>query len=100
MSDVITATTTPPISALVTDPEPAAIRAQIVGNNVSIPNLARALNVTDRSIYNLIAKYRIPFVKVCNQRLLEPADFKAAVLRDQANAPPRRPGRPRTRKAT
>ena len=72
-----------------------AIREKIVGTRASIPQLARALGVTERTIYNLIDQYRIEYVKVCNQRLVEPAAIRAAVLRDQANTPARRPGRPK-----
>ena len=77
------------------DAELAAIREKIIGNRKPFPQLARALNVTERSIYNLVARYHIPTVKFLGKQYADPAAIGVAAMRDHANAPPRRPGRPR-----
>lgn len=95
MCDTMNTTAPPPTFEPPTDADLAAIREQIVGTKVPIPQLALALSVSERSIYNLIDRHRIPFVKLLNKRLVEPADIKSAMLRDQSNAPQRGRGRPR-----
>ena len=77
------------------DADLAAIRAKIIGNRESIPRLARALNVCERSIYNTIARYRIRTVKFLGKQYADPAAIGAALLREQSNAPARGRGRPR-----
>ncbi len=77
------------------DADLAAIRAKIIGDRKSIPTLARALNVCERSIYNVITRYRIPTVKFLGKRHADPAAIGAAILREQSNTAPRGPGRPR-----
>lgn len=72
-----------------------AIRAKIIGNRESIPRLARALNVCERSIYNVIARYNIPTVKFLGKQYADPAAIGAALLAKQARTPPRGRGRPR-----
>ncbi len=77
------------------DADFAAIRAKIIGNRESIPRLARALNVCERSVYNVIARYRVPTVKFLGKQYADPAAIGAALLREQSNTPPRGRGRPR-----
>jgi hypothetical protein len=43
----------------------------------------------------LVDRYKIPYIKMLNRRYVDPADIHTALLRDQANVPPRRAGRPR-----
>jgi hypothetical protein len=76
------------------DPDIAAIRARLIGNKVTIKQLARALNKTERAIYQAIHDYDIPFERVLSERLLDPAMFMRKVSQ-LANTPPRRRGRPK-----
>jgi hypothetical protein len=73
---------------------PAAL-AELIGNRWSYQQVAAALNCTERAVYSLIIRYRIPYIKVLNKRYVEPSAIREAVLRDQANTPPRGRGRPR-----
>jgi hypothetical protein len=84
---------TPRDSATVADL--SAIRAKIIGDRESIATLARALNVCERSIYNVVARYRIPTVKFLGKQYADPAAIGAALQAQQTAATPRRPGRPR-----
>ena len=77
------------------DADLAAIRAKIIGNRESIPRLARALNVCERSIYNVIARYRIATVRFLGKQYVDPAAIGAALVREQSNTAPRGRGRPR-----
>ena len=77
------------------DADLAAIRAKIIGGRESIATLARALNVCERSIYNLIARHRIPTIRFLGKQFVDPAVIGSALLAQQSAAPPRRPGRPR-----
>jgi hypothetical protein len=72
----------------------AAIRARLIGNKLTIKQLARALNKTERAIYQAIERYNIPYEKVLNERLLDPEVFMCAASQP-ANTPPRRRGRPK-----
>jgi hypothetical protein len=73
----------------------AAIREKIIGARQPIARLARALNVCERSIYNVISRYRIPTVKFLGKQYADPAAIGAALLRGESNTAPRRPGRPK-----
>jgi hypothetical protein len=75
-------------------PEIAAIRAELIGRRINITTAAAALGVTERSIYNAIDRYQIPFVKVFGQRYLSIDDIRSALTADQS-----RRGRGRPRKA-
>ena len=76
MSDLMTSTALPPA-----DTETAAIRAKMIGDKMTIAQLAAAFGVTDRAVYNAIEEHRIPFVKIFNVRYLEPNDLRLALVR-------------------
>jgi excisionase family DNA binding protein len=73
--------------------------ADLVGNRWTYQQIAAVFGVTERSVYALVDQHKIPFIKVMNRRYVSPDDIRNAVTRDQANAPPRGPGRPAGRKA-
>jgi hypothetical protein len=73
----------------------ASIRATVIGNRQPYKQIAEALGCTERAVRMLVDRYRIPYIRVINIRHVDPADIHTALLRDQANVPPRRPGRPR-----
>jgi hypothetical protein len=73
----------------------AAIRASLIGNRQPFQQIAEAIGCSERAIYMLVDRYRIPYIKVLNRRYVDPADIHKAALRDQANSPPRGRGRPR-----
>jgi hypothetical protein len=68
---------------------------EIVGNRRTIQQIAAALRCTERSVYNLIDRHKIPFIKILDQRYVEPKDIRTAVLKEQQNVPARGRGRPR-----
>jgi hypothetical protein len=72
----------------------AAIRAKLIGNRVTIKQLALALHKTERAIYQAITDHDIPYDKVLNERLLDPEVFMRKVSQP-ANTPPRSRGRPK-----
>jgi len=78
---------------------PAALprleRAELVGNRRTFREIAEALGCTERSIYTLVDKHHIPYVRLLNKRFADPADIRNAILRDQSNTPARSRGRPR-----
>ena len=74
---------------------PALPLSELIGNRRPLQQIAAALKCTERSVYNLVDRYRIPYVRVLNKRYLDPKDVRDALLRDQGNAPVRRRGRPR-----
>ncbi len=73
----------------------ASIRVSIIGDRKPLKQIAEALGCSERAIYMLIDRYKIPYLKVLNVRHALPADIHAALLREQANSPPRGRGRPR-----
>jgi hypothetical protein len=73
----------------------ASIRASVIGNRQTYEQIAAALGSSERAIYMLVDRYKIPYIKMLNRRYVDPADIHTALLRDQANVPPRRAGRPR-----
>lgn len=76
-------------------PTPAA-RADLLGRDLwTYGEIAAALGCTERSIYNLVDQLRIPYVRVLGKRLVNPADFRAALTKQQMNTAPRGRGRPR-----
>lgn len=75
-------------------PDTDALRAELIGNRVTIEQTANALGVTERSIYNAIARHNIPYVKVFGVRYFKPEDLRAALVADH-NTAPRGRGRPR-----
>ncbi len=70
-------------------------RADLVGNLWTFGEIAAALGCTERSIYNLVDQFRIPYVRVVGKRLVNPSDVRAALAKQQHNAPARGRGRPR-----
>jgi Homeodomain-like domain len=92
MSEVMSTTelagATPP------DPEAVAIRQAIIGNRKTIKQIAAALDVTERTIYNIIDAHHVPYIKALGVRWLEPDDIRRALLGKLEPPPPRR-GRPR-----
>lgn len=72
-----------------------AVLAKIIGSRITIEQTAAALRCTPKSVYNLIDRHKIPFIKILDKRFIEPADIRTAVLKDQQNAPARGRGRPR-----
>ncbi len=84
----------PDLPALPPLPAPPT-RADLVGNLWTFGEIAAALGCTERSVYNLVDRMRVPFVRVLDKRMVSPADFRAALAKHQANAAPRGPGRPR-----
>ncbi len=79
------------LAALATPPN----LTDLVGDLWTYQQLAAALGCSERSIYNLIDQLRIPYVRVLGKRLVKPADFRAALAKQQANTAPRGRGRPR-----
>jgi hypothetical protein len=78
-------------------------QAPLLGNRLNIPKLAIALNPADppceRSVYNLMDRLNVPYIKVLNVRWYDPDDVRKAILAGEVNRQPRRPGRPANRKA-
>ena len=83
-----TMTTTTPDEAV------KALRAEIVGEYRPFGEIAAALDCTVRTVYNLVARHRIPVRKINNIPHAKPADFRRALLREPDPQTPRR-GRPR-----
>lgn len=74
----------------------AALRSAMVDGRITIAETAAAFRVTERSVYNAIDRYRVPFVKVFGVRYLRPEDLRKALIAAETNSPPRRRGRPRS----
>jgi hypothetical protein len=74
----------------------------LLPNHVTIAQLALEINPTkppcERSIYNLVDRLNIPYVKLLNERLFDRDVVRAAILASEVNRQPRRRGRPATRK--
>ncbi len=71
------------------------VRAAILGERVGIDAIAAAIGVTTRAVYNLVARHRIPFIRVCGKRLFDPAEVRRALESCPGNPPARTRGRPR-----
>ncbi len=85
----------PSAAAPVEPTDPAAIvRGAVIGDRVTIEQAADALGVTERSVYNAIDRYSIPYVVIFRRRYISPDALRAALVRE-VNRQPRRPGRPR-----
>lgn len=82
------------VTAEQTDPAAEALRKAVIGDRVTIEQAAQAFGVTTRSIYNAIARHRIPFVRAFGTRFLAPDDLRRCLLAE-GNAAPRGRGRPR-----
>jgi hypothetical protein len=67
----------------------------LIGNRKTTEEIAAAIDGTTRSVYNLVEKFKIPFIRVLNKRYYKPEDFAAALTRQEHNVSPRRRGRPR-----
>jgi hypothetical protein len=80
------------ITHSIADDATRALRAELIGDRVTIEQIAAALGRTTRSIYNLIDRHRIPYVRVLNVRYLKLDDVRRALVGDPA---PRHRGRPR-----
>jgi hypothetical protein len=78
-------------------------QSPLLGNRLNIPRLAIALNPTDppceRSVYNLMDRLNVPYIRVLKVRWYDPDDVRKAILAGEVNRQPRRPGRPANRKA-
>jgi hypothetical protein len=83
--------TYPVAPAPIADDATAALRNELIGGRVNIEQIAAALGRTTRSIYNLIDRERIPYVRVLGVRYLKLDDVRRALVGDPA---PRRRGRP------
>jgi hypothetical protein len=81
-------------ASITADTETAAIRAKLIGDKMTIAQLAAAFGVTDRAVYNAIEEHRVPFVKIFNVRYLEPSELRQALVKG-SNSPARGRGRPR-----
>jgi hypothetical protein len=92
MSDLATTTALPETD--LSESDAAALRAELIGDRVSVKQLAVALDVCERSINNRIDRDGIPFDKIFNTRYVKLADFRQALVRNTTDAPRRR-GRPR-----
>jgi hypothetical protein len=91
MSDLMT-TTAPPADAS-PESDTAALRAELIGDRVSVKQLSVAFDVTERTINNLIDAHHIPYDKIFNARYVKPANFRRALVGDPPDVPRR--GRPR-----
>lgn len=76
------------------DPAVLELRQWLIGDNVTISNIAAALMVTERSIYQLLQKHHIPFVTIFGKRYISPASLEAVLLKPKTYAANSR-GRPR-----
>jgi excisionase family DNA binding protein len=74
---------------------PCSALAELIGNRWTYQQIAAALGCTERAIYMLVDKHRIPYVRVLSRRYVDPKAVRAALLRDQANTPACGRGRPR-----
>jgi hypothetical protein len=77
-------------------------RTPLLGNRLNIAKLAIALNPADppceRSVYNLMDRLNVPYIKVLNVRWYDPDEVRNAILAGEITRQPRRPGRPANRK--
>jgi hypothetical protein len=75
----------------------------LLGNRLNIEQLAVALNPSDppceRSIYNLMDRLNVPYVKVLNVRWYDPDAVREAILAREVSRQPVRRGRPVRRQA-
>ena len=75
--------------------ETSAVREALLGARVQIADLAAALGVTPRAVYNLVDRHKIPFVRACGRRFYDPSEIKRALENASGNPPARGRGRPR-----
>jgi excisionase family DNA binding protein len=68
--------------------------AELIGNRRTYKQLAAALNCSERAVYLLVDKHKIPFIRVLNKRYIDPADFRHALIENQSNTSARGRGRP------
>jgi hypothetical protein len=81
-------------------PIPPLGLTELVGNKLTFQQIAAALGCSERSVYNVVDQFRIPYVRVLGKRLVDPADFRAALAKQQANTAPRGRGRPQESRLT
>jgi len=69
--------------------------AELIGNRWNYQQIAAAFGCTERAVYMLIDRYKIPYIRVLARRYVEPKAIREALLHDQANTPARGRGRPK-----
>jgi hypothetical protein len=71
------------------------MKTQIFGELRPLAHIAAVMGCTDRTVRNIVQRYGIKTVRIAGIQHGRPADFGAALSReDEAPAPPKR-GRPR-----
>jgi len=80
---------------LATDPAVVALRAKLIGDKVTIEQVAVATGRTERCIYKAIEQHKIPFVRLFGTRYIAPDALKAALLGEEPVSGKRGRGRPR-----
>lgn len=78
-----------------TDPAVTALRQTLIGDKVTIEQVAAALGRTERCIYNAIDRHKIPFVRMFGTRYIAPDALKTALLGSEPVPGKRGRGRPR-----
>jgi len=76
------------------DAKAAAIRTALIGTKVTIPDTAKALDVSERAIYYALERTPVPYVVIFGTRYYEPTDLARAVVAERS-AKARGRGRPR-----
>jgi hypothetical protein len=56
-----------------------SIRTDVVGNRVTVPELAVAFGKSTRTIQSIIKTKGVPYLQVGNTRYVDPADFRRAL---------------------
>jgi len=79
------------------DTEHRSLRTAILGERVGLNDLAAALGITRRSVYDLIERHKIPYIRVLNRRYFNPAEVRRALESDVIHAQSRPRGRPRNK---
>jgi hypothetical protein len=69
-------------------PVPPPGLTELVGNRLTFQQIAAALGCSERSVYNVVGQLHIPYTRLLGKRLVDPADFRAALQRQQAKTPP------------
>lgn len=79
------------------DPDLAATRAAVLGDRIDITTLARVFGCSERTVYAMIERFRLPFTKIAGRRFVPVTDIRAAFDRAAASreTAPRKAGRPR-----
>jgi hypothetical protein len=80
-------------TAIDNDPKIAAIRQALIGHKVTIPQTAKAMNVTERSVYYAVKRHPVPYVVVFGTRYYEPEHLVRACVAAK-NTSARGRGRP------